>query len=180
MDAGTDTGTDAGMDTGTDNGTDSGMDAGTVSSSFDLLVAEQKELTQEQKVWLLQRHELLLGPTRVRMFEDIYSKNLLHCPNTEFQCWLLLKQQAVGTEDEALERVISSRQPKNVPKKKTSRKLDLPSGWDRYDPLSKGYEEYFGRVAARKEGKRKVSVRDSPAELTTAPPTKTKKVKKTK
>ena len=156
------------------------LPSSSVSSSFDSLVAEQKELTQEQKVWLLQRHELLLGPTRVRMFEDIYSKNLLHCPNTEFQCWLLMKQQAVGTEDEALERVISSRQPKNVPKKKTSRKLDLPSGGDRYDPLSKGYEEYFGRVAARKEGKRKVSVRDSPAELTTAPPTKTKKVKKTK
>ena len=129
---------------------------------------------------MLQRHELLLGPPRVRLFEDLYSKNLLHCPNTEFQCWLLLKQQAVGTVAEALERVISSRQPKNVPKKKTTRKMDLPTGGDRYDPLSKGFDDYFKRVAARKS-KRTVSAPDSLPELSAPAPAKVaKKVKKTK
>ena len=148
--------------------------------SFDLLVAEQRDISQEQRDWLLQRHELLLGPPRVRLFEDLYSKNLLHCPNTEFQCWLLLKKQAVGTEAEALERVISSRQPKNVPKKKTTRKMDLPTGGDRYDPLSKGFDAYFERVAARKS-KRTVSAPDSLPELIAPAPAKVaKKVKKTK
>ena len=75
---------------------------------FDLLVAEQNQLTQEHKTWLLNRQELLLGPDKVKMFEGLYAKNLLHCPNTEFQAWLLLKQQAVGTEKEALERILSS------------------------------------------------------------------------
>ena len=147
--------------------------------AFDSLVAEQRELTQEHKVWLLQRHELLLGPPRVKLFEDLYAKNLLHCPNTEFQCWLLLKQQAVGTEAEALERVLSSRKPKEVPKKKTTRKMDLPEGADRYDLLSQGWKECFARTEARKN-KRKISSPDSPPALTPAPPAKVRKVKKTK
>ena len=129
--------------------------------TYDILVAEQSKLSQEDKVWLLKRHELLLGPPKVKMFEDLYVKNLLHCPNTEFQAWLLLKQQAVGIEAEALECVLSSRKPKQVPKKKTTRKLDLPEGGDRYDPMSKGYEEYFARTEARKN-KRKVTAPDPP------------------
>ena len=125
---------------------------------------------------MLQRHELLLGPPKVRMFEDLYAKNLLHCPNTEFQCWLLLKQQAVGTEAEALARLVSSRQPKKVAKKKTTKKQDLPDGVKRYDVTSQEFGEYFERVEARKAGKRKVT---PPADPVSAPPAK-KKVKKTK
>ena len=107
------------------------------------------------------------------MFED-----LLHCPNTEFQAWLLLKQQAVGIEAEALECVLSSRKPKQVPKKKTTRKLDLPEGGDRYDPMSKGYEEYFARTEARKN-KRKVTAPDPPPGVNPVPKSKVRKVKKT-
>ena len=33
-----------------------------------------------------------------------------------FLSWLILKLQAVGTEEEALERILSSRIPQNVPK----------------------------------------------------------------
>ena len=146
--------------------------------SFDLLVAEQKELTQETKVWLLQRHELLLGPPKVKVFEDLYAKNRLHCPNTEFQCWLLLKQQAVGTEAEALARLVSSRQPKNVPKKKTTRKSDLPEGDERYNALSDGFSDYFVRVESRKKGKRKVPPTESGSAIPVEPAKKVKKTKK--
>ena len=35
-----------------------------------------------------------------------------------FLSWLILKLQAVGTEEEALERILSSRIPQNVPKRR--------------------------------------------------------------
>ena len=34
--------------------------------TYDILVAEQSKLSQEDKVWLLKRHELLLGPPKVK------------------------------------------------------------------------------------------------------------------
>ena len=42
---------------------------------------------------------------------------MLDIPHAEYQAWLVLKQQAVGTVEEAIDRVLSSRIPKNVAKK---------------------------------------------------------------
>ena len=142
--------------------------------SVALLVAEQEQLSYEDKQDMLKRFELLISSARRRMFEDLYSQNIKDVPNTEYQTWLLYKMQSVGTEKEALDRVLSSRIPKDVPKKETTRKSDLPTGDDRYNPLSAGYYEYFDRVEARK-GKRKITATSPPPLLAPEPSKKPRK-----
>ena len=51
-----------------------------------------------------------------------------------YRAWLLLKFAAAGTETEAIDRLLSSKIAKNVPKRKTKRKDPQPSGPDRYKP----------------------------------------------
>ena len=75
-----------------------------------------------------------------------------------FLSWPILKLQAVGTEEEALERILSSRIPQNVPKKKTTRKQDMPVGAPRYGPQTPEFYACMVRKEERaKKGKRKVS-----------------------
>ena len=152
----------------------------TVSATLDAveaLVAEQKQLTHEDKQDALARFQLLMDKPRIKLFEDLYAQNIKDVANTQYQTWLMLKMQSVGTEEEAFERVLSSRLAKNVPKKKSTRKSDLPTGDDRYNPLSDAYYGYFGRVEARK-GKRKVTETSPPPLVTGEPVKKVRKVKK--
>ena len=121
------------------------------------LLEEQSQLTHQQKQKKLEKFELLISDEHKELFEELFAKRMLDIPHAEYQAWLVLKQQAVGTVEEAIDRVLSSRIPKNVAKKKSTRTNDLPKGDARYDPLHKEYYEYFERVEKRKEGKRKVS-----------------------
>ena len=124
------------------------------------------------------RFQLLLDKPRIKMFEDLYAQNVRYVDNLEYQIWRNLKVQSVGTEEEAFERVLSSKIAKDVPKKKTNRKDDKPDGDERYNPLSKGYYDYFGRVEARK-GKRKITLTSPPPLVAAEPAKKVRKVKKT-
>ena len=102
------------------------------SSSVDVLLEKQRNLTFRQKQRQLLRFEAVLDDEDVERFEELYSKAMFDVPHAGFQAWLMLKQQAMGTEEEALDRVLSSRMPKNIPKKKTSRTDDKPVGDARY------------------------------------------------
>ena len=128
-----------------------------------------------QKQRQLQKYEAVLDDEDVERFEELYGKAMFDVPHAGFQAWLLLKQQAMGTEKEALDRVLSSRMPKDIPKKKTTRVNDLPPGDDRYRPQSKAFYEYFDRVEERRsKGKRKVTATtsDDPPPLASKTPAK--------
>ena len=93
-----------------------------------------------------------------------------------FLSWLILKLQAVGTEEEALERILSSRIPHNVPKKKTNRKQDLPDGGPRYGPQTAEFYASMVRKEERaKKGKRKVSSTTTSTDDAGSPPPITSK-----
>ena len=92
--------------------------------AVEALVAEQKQLTHEDKQDALARFQLLMDKPRIKLFEDLYAQNIKDVANTQYQTWLMLKMQSVGTKEEAFERVLSSRLAKNVPKKKSTRKSD--------------------------------------------------------
>ena len=79
-----------------------------------------------------------------------------------FLSWLILKLQAVGTEEEALERILSSRIPQNVPKKKTTRKQDLPDGAPRYGPQTPEFYASMLRNSGRRREPRKARGRWPP------------------
>ena len=154
----------------------------TSTSTVDLLLQQQSLLTSRQKEKQLQSFEAVIPDDDLEKFEELYSKAMFDVPHSRFQAWLQLKQQAVGTEEEALDRVLSSRMPKNIPKKKTSRTSDMPKGDARYAPQHQEFYDYFGRCAERAKGKRKVTATatsaDPPA-LASKPPA-TKRQRKTK
>ena len=71
-----------------------------------------------------------------------------------FLSWLILKLQAVGTEDPVLQ------DSSELPKKKTTRKQDLPDGAPRYGPQTRVlclYAKEFRKEERAKKGKRKVT-----------------------
>ena len=129
------------------------------SSTEEYLLAEQSTLTLAQKEKKLHKFEVLMDLEEKKdMFEELFQRRKFDFPHAEFQSWLPLKLQAVGTEQEALDRVLSSRIPQNVPKKKTTRTRDMPKGDARYAPQHNEFYDWFARCKERAEkGKRKVS-----------------------
>ena len=84
-----------------------------------------------------------------------------------YRAWLLLKFAAAGTETEAIDRLLSSKIAKNVPKRKTKRKDPKPSGPDRHDPSSPAWVSI---LTEQKENKKNVSA--PKRKSTTAQPNK--------
>ena len=71
-----------------------------------------------------------------------------------YRAWLTLKFAASGTESEAIDRLLSSKIAKNVPKRKTERKEVQPSGPARHDPSS---PECVAILTEQQEKKRNVA-----------------------
>ena len=148
----------------------------TAASTVDILLADQAGKSFAQKQKILQKFEatLCLDDDKKEMFEELYAKAHFNVPHAEYQSWLILKQQAVGTEQEAFDRVLASRLHKDVPKKKSKRTNDMPKGGARYEPQHEEFYGYFERCEERKnKGKRKVSptssiVDDAPPALVPA------------
>ena len=132
------------------------------SSTEEFLLNEQRNLSLRQKKKQLDRIEAFLDDRHQDMFDELFAKRNFDFPHAEYQSWLVLKLQAVGTEDEALQRVLSSRIPQNLQKKKSTRTSDMPTGDARYAPQSGPFYDYYSRCEERrkekeKKGKRKVS-----------------------
>ena len=147
------------------------------SSIEEFLLAEQSILTVAQKEKKLHKFEVLMDLEEKKdMFEELFQKRKFDFPHAEYQSWLVLKLQALGTEQEALERILSSRIPQNVPKKKTNRTRDMPKGDARYAPQHDEFYGWFARCKERAEkGKRKVTSTSTStsgsADTDTGPPT---------
>ena len=140
----------------------------TSTSIVDILLEKQRNLTSRQKERQLQKFEAVQDDEDVERFEELFSKKMFDVPHSGYQAWLQLKQQAIGTEEEALGRVLSSNMPKNISKKKTTRTDDKPKGDARYAPQHPDYYDYFRRCEERSKGKRKVTATYTSADL---PPT---------
>ena len=87
-----------------------------------------------------------------------------------YRAWLLLKFAASGTETEAIDRLLSSKIAKNVPKRKTKRKEAQPSGPSRHDPSSPEWvailteqQEKKKNVAAPKRKRTTAQIKKTPA-----------------
>ena len=70
-----------------------------------------------------------------------------------YQAWLHLKFAALGSEHEALDKVLASKAPKNIPKQKRKRNDHLPKGAARHNPLSKEFKEALLEQENKKETK---------------------------
>ena len=127
------------------------------------LVTKQKGLSHDKKMRQLQRYEHLIDPDgdKIVEFQNLYKAAKFDVANTEFQVWLLYKQQAAGTEAEAFERILFNKIPKNVPLRKRKRKDHLPPGKDRHDLTSPPMMQALREMEDRAENKSSKKLRTS-------------------
>ena len=98
---------------------------------------------------------VLLKKAQVKEFEEMFlKKEFTSVKDPLYRAWLLLKFAAAGTETEAIDRLLSSKIAKNVPKRKTKRKDAQPSGPARHDPSSPASVSI---LTEQKENKKNVS-----------------------
>ena len=76
-----------------------------------------------------------------------------------FRAWLNLKFAAVGTETEAVDRLLESKLAKYVPKRQNKGKYFRPSGPARHDPTS---TEWVSVMTEQEEKKKQSSKRKHP------------------
>ena len=104
------------------------------------VMALQESLTYEDKQLKLRMFELM-HQDQVPLFKDLFETQELDVPSVDYQVWLLLKKQALGTEAEAISRVASANIPKDIQKSGKKRASNFPGGADRYDPTCPSFIE---------------------------------------
>ena len=103
---------------------------------------------------------LLLKKSQVKEFEEMFlQKQFQNVKDPLYRAWLNLKFAAVGTETEAVDRLLESKLAKNVPKRKNKRKDFRPSGPARHDPTS---TEWVSVLTEQEEKKKQSSKRKNP------------------
>ena len=86
------------------------------------------QFTLAERATQLNKYEvLLLTPEQVSEFNRHFTERSLDIMEPLFQAWLVLKNASLPTESQALHTST------NIPKKKTTRKRNLPEGPARYD-----------------------------------------------
>ena len=103
---------------------------------------------------------LLLKKIQVKEFEEMFlQKQFQNVKDPLYRAWLNLKFAAVGTETEAVDRLLESKLAKNVPKRKKQRKDFRPIGPARHDPTS---TEWVSVLTEQLEKKKQASKRKNP------------------
>ena len=114
---------------------------------------ELPDFTSEEREEHLARFEIVLDKKLVKKFQDLFSKKIFDVNEPLYQAWLHLKFAALGSEHEALDKVLASKAPKNIPKQKRKRNDHLPKGAARHNPLSKEFKEALLEQENKKETK---------------------------
>ena len=114
--------------------------------------------SHEERVTMLTKFEvLLLTQQQIAEFNSQYSSRSLVHEEPLFSAWLTLKLATIPTEKEALDKVLRSHEATNVPKKKTNRKRNVPSGPTRFDPISQDWVDILEETSKASEAKKKKS-----------------------
>jgi hypothetical protein len=95
---------------------------------------------------------LLLTLEQISEFNRHFTERNLDIMEPLFQAWLILKNASLPTESQALQEVIANHTATNIPKKKTTRKRNLPDGPARYDINSQEWENILIEQASNKPG----------------------------
>ena len=112
------------------------------------------EFSLDERITHLNKFEvLLLNPTQVKEFNDLYSKKIFDVSEPIFHSWLSLKLASIPTEAEALERVLKAHTVQKIPKRKQKKTQNLPTGTARYDPTSPEWISVLTEQENKKKGK---------------------------
>ena len=83
---------------------------------------ELPNFTSEEREEHLARFEVVLDKKLVKNFQDLFSKKIFNVNEPLYQAWLHLKFAALGSAHEALDKVLASKAPKNIPKQEKKKK----------------------------------------------------------
>jgi hypothetical protein len=93
------------------------------------LMSSVLQFTLAERATQLNKYEVhLLTPEHVSEFNRDFTERNLDIMEPLFQAWLVLKNASLPTESQALQEVIANHTATNIPKKKTTRKRNLPEG----------------------------------------------------
>ena len=107
----------------------------------------------ERATQLTKYEVLLLTPEQVLEFNKHFADRNLNICEPLFQAWLTLKNASLPSESQALQDVIAGHTASNIPKKKTTRKQNLPKGPARYNINSPEWENILNEQANKNSKK---------------------------
>ena len=87
----------------------------------------------DRKVHLNKFEVLLLTPEQVEEFSSKFTTDIRESSEPLYQAWLQLKLSSLPTESQALDTVLGNHTAKNIPKRVTKHKANVPNGPPRYD-----------------------------------------------
>ena len=100
---------------------------------------------------LHQFEAIFLMEDQKTMFEKMFHDKKLDDKNTLFQSWLPMKLATLPSEVQALDAVIESRSPKDIPQRKKRTNRGLPVGQDRFNPTSEEWKKIMENQKKPKE-----------------------------
>ena len=119
--------------------------------AFQYCCLKGKQTTFISVLIAMTEFQILGDKKKIASYEDLFGKKIfLEYKDPLYHSWLPLKFASLGQENEAFERVLSSQTPTNLPKRKVKRKQNLPSGADRYNPMSDAWKDIFSETEAKK------------------------------
>ena len=120
---------------------------------------------------------VFLSKSQVKEFEELFlKKEYVNVKEPLYKMWVLLKFAAAGTEEEAIDWLLTKKVAKNVKKRQNKRKDSQPSGPARYDPSS---PEWVAVLTEQQANKKTTSAPKRKAAPVTNRMTSSKKQKKT-
>ena len=99
----------------------------------------------------------MITPSRRLQFEEWFLTKNFTIKDSFYHSWLVLKRASIGTETEAFDAVLAKKIPKNLPKSKSKRNMNYPSGSARYDCTGPEWMELFRSRNDKKTSKRKLT-----------------------
>ena len=95
---------------------------------------------------------MLLTPGQVKEFNQKFADKKVIQKAPLFNSWLPLKLATIPTEAEAVRRVLANHTASNVPKRKQCRQQNLPTGKDRFNPISPAWINHLTEQENKKKG----------------------------
>ena len=114
---------------------------------------EERSL-EEWKYKLATFEHCMITRSRRVQYEDWFQKKIFTIKDCIYQSWLVLKRASVGTETEALDALLKEKTPKNLPKSKSKRNMNYPSGPARYDCTGPEWMELMRSRREKKSSKK--------------------------
>ena len=118
--------------------------------------------------WIVQLHKfevVMLTPNQIQEFNAAFEAKTLEHESPLFKSWLTLKMATIPNEDESIKRILSFHTFSNIPKRQNKRQDNLPTGKDRFNPISPAWINTLENQENKKRRSEPVKAKVNKAQL---------------